>query len=83
MRDERRPVTMQAFIDGDVYIDYPYERVKFRWEHATKTVYQWWYFEATETQIRHDAELYNEAHSGGFAITREEYYRDEPPDPSS
>ena len=68
---------MQAFIEGDVYIDFPYERVKFRYEKATHTVYQRWYG-ATETRIPHDSELYNEAHSGGFAITCEEYYRDEP-----
>lgn len=69
---------MKAFIEGDVYIDYPYERVKFRYERETNTVYQRWYEEPEETRIPSDSELYNESHSGGFAITREEYYRDWP-----
>ena len=71
----RQPVTTKAFLVGDVYIDYPYEGVKFRYEHATNTVYQKWYGES-ETRIPNDSELYNESHSGGFAITREEYWRD-------
>ena len=72
---ERKPVTTKAFIEGDVYIDYPYERVKFRYVRATNTVYQRWYGKS-ESEIPHDSELYNESHSGGWAITREEYYRD-------
>ena len=72
---ERKPVTLRAFTEGDVYIDYPYEKVKFRFELTTRAVYQRWYDE-TEMRISHDAELYNEAHSGGFMITREEYFCD-------
>jgi len=71
---ERQTVTAKAFIEGDVYIDYPDERVKFRYVRATLTACQRWYGES-ESQIPHDSELYNESHSGGWAITREEYFR--------
>jgi len=74
---ERQPVRLDAFMEGDVYIDYPYERVKFRYEKETHTVYQRWYSETHETPIDHDSHLYNEAHSGGFMVSREDYYRDD------
>ena len=72
---EKQPVTTKAFIEGDVYIDYPYERVMFRYEKETNTVYQRWYAESHEKQIPLDSHLYNESHSGGFMITREEYFK--------
>ena len=40
---KRKRVTIKAFIEGDVYIDYPYEDVKFRFEKETGKVYQRWY----------------------------------------
>ncbi len=73
--DRLERVTTDAFLKGDVYIDYPYEDVKFRYEKATNKVYRRWYGES-EMEIPHDSELYNESHSGGWAITREEYFRD-------
>lgn len=68
-------VTSAAFLKGDVYIDYPYEDVKFRFEKATNKVFQRWYGE-TETEIPYDSELYHESRSGGWKITREDYFRD-------
>lgn len=36
-------VMMDAFLKGDVYIDFPYEKAKFRFEKDTLKVYQRWY----------------------------------------
>jgi hypothetical protein len=72
---KRERVTIKAFIEGDVYIDYPYEDVKFRFEKETGKVYQRWYG-GSEMEIPGDSELYHESHSGGWAITREEYFSD-------
>ena len=60
---------------GDVYIDYPYEDVKFRFEKATGKVYQRW-CGGTEMKIPHDSELFHEGISSGKQITREDYFRD-------
>ena len=69
-------VTMDAFMKGgDVYIDYPYEDVKFRLDKATKKLYQRWYG-GTEMEIPHSSELFHEGISSGKQITREDYFRD-------
>ena len=70
-----RKVTTEAFGEGDVYIDYPFEDAKFRFEKATNKVYQRWYG-GTEVEIPHSSELFNEGISGGFQITRDEYFQD-------
>lgn len=69
-------VLMDAFMKGgDVYIDYPYEDVKFRLDKAANKVYQRWYG-GTEMEIPHDSELFHEGISAGKQITREDYFRD-------
>jgi hypothetical protein len=73
--EERKRVTTDAFLKGDVYIDYPYEEAKFRFEKATLKVYRRFYGEP-EREIPHSSNLYNEAISGGWQITREDYFRD-------
>ena len=71
----RKSVKLKDFMEGDVYIDYPYEDVKFRFEKETGKVYRRWYRESEEMEIPHDSDLYNKSHSRGWAITREEYFR--------
>jgi hypothetical protein len=73
---DRKRVTAEAFVEGDVYIDYPYEDAKFRFERATLKVYRRFYGEP-EIEIPHDSELYHEAQSGGWQITAEEYFQDQ------
>ena len=53
--DDRERVTLQAFVAGDVYIDYPYEDAKFRYEKATGKVYRWFY---GETEFETDPTSY-------------------------
>lgn len=71
----RKVATHEAFLEGDVYIDYPFERAKFYWENETEKVYRRFYGEE-EVKIDHTSNLFNEAISGGFQITREEYLED-------
>ncbi len=68
-------VSLDAFRAGDVYIDFPYEDAKFRYEKKTGKVYRRFYGEA-EKEIEPSSKLYHEAISAGNQITREEYYRD-------
>jgi len=68
-------VQMDAFQAGDVYIDYPSEEAKFRYEKESNKVFRRFYGQA-EREILHSSELYNEAISAGTQITKEKYYED-------
>ncbi len=68
-------VMMDAFFKGDVYIDFPYEDAKFRFEKDTGKVYQRFYGQP-EVEIPPSSHLYNEAISAGEQITREDYFRE-------
>ena len=68
-------VMMDAFLKGDVYIVFPYEEAKFRFEKDTRKVYRRFYGQP-EVEIPPSSNLYNEAISAGEQITREDYFRD-------
>jgi hypothetical protein len=68
-------VRLEAFQDGDVYIDYPFEDAKFRYEKQSGKVFRRFYG-APEVEIRSDADLYNQAILSGRQITRDEYFAD-------
>ncbi len=70
-----RMVSLEAFQAGDVYIDFPYEDVKFRFEKKTGKVFGRFYGEP-EHEVPPSSELYHDAISAGKLITREEYYKD-------
>lgn len=76
MQGERwQRVTTKALAEGDVYIDYPFEDAKFRWEPETEKVYRRFYGEP-EIEIPHASKLFHEAISGGWRITAEDYFQD-------
>jgi len=75
LRKAKPVVTTEDFLLGDVYIDYPYEDAKFRYEKDTQRVYRRFYGEP-EMNIPHDSILYHEAIAGGKPITRDEYFGD-------
>jgi hypothetical protein len=68
-------VSLDAFHAGDVYIDYPYESAKFRFEKASGKVFRRFYGEL-EKEISPSSALYHDALSGGRMITREDYLAD-------
>ncbi|MGN6082590.1 hypothetical protein [Trinickia sp.] len=61
------------FNTEDVYIDYPFEEVMFRWEHAGRTIFRKFYDEAESGPVPHDNRLYNEALLYGDETTRDAY----------
>lgn len=66
---------LDQFREGDVYLDYPFEDVKFRYENQTGKVYRRFY-EQAEEEVSYSSNLFHDAISAGKQITREEYYRD-------
>ena len=68
-------VQLDAFLKGDVYIDYAFEDAKFRYEKRTGSVYRRFYGRS-EVEVRPDSDLYNQAILSGREITRDEYYAD-------
>ena len=66
---------LDAFREGDVYLDYPSEDVKFRYENKTGKVFRRFYGQAEE-EVSYSSNLFRDAMSSGKQITREEYYQD-------
>ena len=67
-------VDLAVFRAGDVYIDFPYEDAKFRYEKASGKAFCRFYGQS-EHEIPNDSKLYHEAISAGNLISREEYYQ--------
>ena len=64
----------EAFRDRDVFVDFPFEEVMFRWDHVTKLIFRRFYGEAEQTNpVPHDNNLFNEALRFGEETTRERY----------
>ena len=70
-------LTSEDFRNDDIYIDYPYEHAKLRWEKKTEKVYRRFYGKR-ETEIDHTSDLFNEAIAAGELITRDAYFVDYP-----
>jgi hypothetical protein len=64
----------KTFATRDVYIDYPFEEVMYRWDHIAEKVYVKFYGEEEkQTPIPQDNRLFNDAILSGDEITRERY----------
>lgn len=62
------------FAHKDVYIDYSFEEVMYRWDHAAKKIYVRFYGEEEKSKpIPHDNRLFTDALLSGREITKEEY----------
>ena len=68
-------LSSKDFRTRDIYIDYPFEDAKFRWDKDKQKVYRRFYGKE-EVEIPHSSDLYNQAISAGKEITCDEYYRD-------
>jgi len=65
----------EIFRVRDVFIDYPFEDVMFRWSHSEKRIFRKFYgAEESRDSVPHDNGLFNQALLGGEEITREQYY---------
>jgi hypothetical protein len=64
------------FVGRDVYIDYSYMRVMFRWEFESEQIFVRHYGKPeSSTPIAHDNGLFNEATLYGTEISRDEYFQ--------
>jgi hypothetical protein len=67
------------FDERDVFVDYAFEQVMFRWDHVTKKIYKRFYGESEKAKpVSHDNRLYNDALRFGDEITREQYEQGKP-----
>jgi hypothetical protein len=69
-------VKLELFQKGDVYIDYPFEDKKYRFDKASNKVFVRWYGER-EVEIDHGNAHFNEAIQAGNVISPEQYVSDE------
>ena len=66
----------EDFAQRDIYIDYDFEEVTYRWDHKLKNVYVRFYGKPEKIEpIPQDNRLFNDALLYGCEITREEYER--------
>lgn len=68
-------VPMKVFQQGDVYIDYPFEEAKFRYEQDTGKVFGRFSGRA-EVEVGYTNDLFRDAMRSGTQINREQYFRD-------
>jgi len=66
-------IPAEAFLAGDVYIDYPYERVMFRFVKEAGKIFHKFYGDSMEKEIPRTSTLLAEAEASGIQITAEEY----------
>jgi len=60
----------ELFTHNDVYIDYSFEEVMFRWDHKTKKIYVKFYGEDEKVEsVSHDNRLFNDSLLYGNEIT--------------
>ena len=69
-------VKLELFRIGDVYIDYPFEDMKFRFDKASNKVFVRCYGKH-EVEIDHGNAHFNEAIQSGIVISQQEYVSDQ------
>ncbi|MFJ3485584.1 hypothetical protein ACIPL1_19660 [Pseudomonas sp. NPDC090202] len=66
----------ERFATEDIFVDYPFEEVTYRWDHMSQQVFVRFYGEQeSRDPISHENNLFNESLRHGEEITREEYER--------
>jgi ribosomal protein S24E len=67
-------IDFEALLTRDVFIDYNFEEVMYRWDHREKKIYVKFYGALERTEpVAPDHRLYREALCSGQEITREQY----------
>lgn len=54
-------ISNEQFRIRDIFIDYEYEEVMYRYEHSTKRFFFKRYGESKEYEVRHDSPMLNDA----------------------
>lgn len=64
----------EEFSRRDIFLDYPFEEVMFRWDHRTEEIHKKFYGKQESLEVVHYSNrLFNEAILSGHEITREQY----------
>lgn len=66
---------LELFQRGDVYLAYPFEDMRFRYEKSTDRIFSR-YLNDKEVEVPHSDRLFNDAISAGKVISRDEYSSD-------
>ncbi|WP_203144032.1 hypothetical protein [Marinobacter mangrovi] len=67
----------ETFKNRDVFIDYPFEEVKFRWDRIKRKIFRRFYGEPeNEIPVEPNGTLFNDALLYGDEITKEEYFNE-------
>jgi len=67
-------ISYERFKNEDIYLDYDFEDVMFRYEHTTKNIYRKFYEEEESSEIiHHSNRLFCDALLNGDEITEEQY----------
>lgn len=72
-------VPPERFRDGDVFVDYPFEDVMFRYDHRTRRFFRKFYGESEEHEVSHSNRLLNDAQRFGDETDAEHYDIGKPP----
>ena len=71
-------IPKEQFRDRDVFIDYDFEDVMFRFEHTTRRFFRKFHGESKEAEVPHDNRLLNDAIVGGDEIDAQTYRAGKP-----
>lgn len=67
-------INLEMLLTQDVFIDYDFEEVTYRWDHFEGKIYVKFYGAQERAEpVAPDHRLYNEALCSGREITREQY----------
>jgi hypothetical protein len=73
-RERLVPLTPERFRAGDVYIEYSFEDVLFRYEYATRRFFRRFVGESTESEVAFDNRLLNDAIRFGDEVGSARYW---------
>lgn len=66
-------LSKDKFKDRDIYLDYDFEEVLFRFNHKTRKFYKKFYGEQYEYEVKYDDKFLNEAMRFGDEIDEQTY----------
>ena len=66
----------ERFSGEDIYVDYPFEAVMFRWDHTERKIYRRFYGKVETGPVPHDNGLFNDALRFGEETTKDNYFNE-------
>lgn len=72
-------IVSSRFTEGDVYVDYAFEEVLFRWEAASRRTFRKFYGQTAEQEVAFSNNLFAEALQYGEEVDRATYVEGKPP----